>query len=112
MIKIYNKENIKTMTKIQTITIKYANNTNIVKRVMIEELNPNTFRVYVSAKTEDTIYTPFEAQNQCYNSASAALHSIVKLSSDKIVEINNEISDLLTKDEIVSIVGTDNIIEN
>ena len=100
------------MTKIQVITIKYANSTNTVRRAMIEEVSPNTFYVYVSERTKDTIYTPFEAQRQNYDSAYAALQSVVKLSSDKIAKVNNEISDLLTKEEIISIVGISNITES
>ena len=106
------------MTAIQIITFETE---RYITRVMIEEFSHNYFRVYSSIRLKedeiDTIFTPFELSHDksaLFLSPKDALAKVIQtqLKDEKIIEINSQISDLLTSEEIMNITKVTNIIES
>ncbi|KYJ86622.1 hypothetical protein [Sulfurovum riftiae] len=96
------------MTAIQIITISSKNKT---LRGMIEQVSNDNFRLYLSEK--ETYFTPFNLTDSQFNNAADALTKITELFGNaKIVEINNQTSDLLTTDEISNITKCSDIKES
>ena len=98
------------MTRIQIITIKTKAKT---VRIMIEELSKNKFRTYESLKNnDDKIFTPFTETNKEFTSAELALsESISTFNNNLIIEVDNQISDLLTTNKIKDIIEVTTIKE-
>ena len=90
------------MTPIQIITIKTKAKT---VRIMIEEISKNKFRTYESLKNNgDKIFSPFTKTNDEFTSAERALlKSISTFNNNLIIEVDNQISDLLTTNKIKDI---------
>lgn len=90
------------MTPIQIITLECS---AITYRVMIENVNCQ-YRVHMATKTTD-YFSGFELiQNQFFPDAMSALQfAITQYIKNPIINAENEISDLLSSSQIMSITG-------
>jgi deoxyadenosine/deoxycytidine kinase len=90
------------MTPIQIITLECS---TITYRVMIENAN-RQYRIHMATKTTD-YFSGFElVQNQFFPDAESALQfAVTQYIKNPIVNAQNEISDLLSSSQIISIAG-------
>lgn len=89
------------MTPIQIITVQYdKSNLYSTKRIMVEKLGENVFRAYVSIKEEGKVFSPFELNSEIYDSATSALFSNANVMLNKPTSADNQLSDLLTSNEV------------
>ncbi len=96
------------MTAIQIITINSKDKTI---RGMIEKVNQNNFRLYISSK--ETYFTPFIVMEKEFKKATDALTEITNFFQNSIIlEVDNQISDLLTTNEISTITKCSKIKES
>ena len=99
------------MTPIQIITIKTKTKT---VRIMIEEVSKNNFRTYESVKdNKDTFFSPFQENNAKFTNAELALVKIISsFNNESIIEVDNQISDLLTTEKIQEITKVNDVKES
>lgn len=89
------------MRKIQIVTFYYDDKSSMdYRRVMIEQVGDDVFRVYISEKYMGKISSPFLLTDDIYTSPISALNGVEPLGFRKLLMINNEISDLITTKEI------------
>ncbi|PCI30189.1 MAG: hypothetical protein COB67_02570 [SAR324 cluster bacterium] len=102
------------MTAIQIVTLQFEKEKTLdhIKRVMIEKLGEDVYRVYNSVKEDGKVFSPFELSKEIYDSAAAALQAQSFSSLSKVVKADNNISDLLTTEEIKSALDLNDITES